>query len=781
MRTIQATALTLAACALLASPAAAQQMRSYTVREGDSCGSIARRVYGNSRRYDLIHQHNPELGPMPHDLEPGTVLSLPDVQVSSGAEATVTAARRQVRGQPPQAPDWDAVRVGQELDRGWRVSTGERSSADLTFQSSAVAHVREQTLVIVYGGGAQRVRREGARAVVREGSVLSRISSLSGGESLEVETPSALASLSTGEASVDVDGEGTTRVAVHQGDAASVSRPNGAGRVSVRAGMGTRVARGRPPTPPRPLPPAPTWSADTPRTFLSLGGHGATLRGAWGAVPNAHRYRVEVARREDGRDLLASVEVAAEVTELELHRLPAGTYYVRVATIDEERFEGRPAQPVEVTVLSAQVVPPGGTPAPVREPDPFGLEAIDSGLAELDFESVPESPPSAPRFSRLSVPADVDCGDTTLREVGRREVTCRRDGAVLGALAIEVTDVAVDVRGPNGGEATAAREGASPVVITVEGLEDVSGLTLRGLGGATATVTDRNGGALRANVIAGDAPEAAFAVVSDDPAALEVGAFTLPVTSEAVAAVSPEAPPPFPSAQESFGLNAFPSAVGLVDERRRGSGAHLAATLVSAEAGDAEVRARLSAGLRLALLEDRLRIDVAAPLDLTGSVNRPAQRGSRDLHAALGSLIVDEGAFGLAAEAGVWLPAAGDQGLDRVRLRLAVDGSIRLADDQVILRTRQAALLDLDDTGSRLWASAYGADWRAVGPLILGAELGLVLGEEQGFRAAGTVGLAVGLDFQAVVVALSGRVGFGDHELVGLGAATLAVRGQYDL
>ena len=107
MRVIRALASALVALVLLpCGPASAQQMQSYTVRDGDTCGSIARRVYGNSRRYDLIHQHNPELGPMPHDLAPGTVLSLPDVRTRSGAEATVTAARRQVRGQPPQAPDW---------------------------------------------------------------------------------------------------------------------------------------------------------------------------------------------------------------------------------------------------------------------------------------------------------------------------------------------------------------------------------------------------------------------------------------------------------------------------------------------------------------------------------------------------------------------------------------------------------------------------------------------------------------------------------------------------
>ncbi len=74
----------------------AQDMRTYTVQEGDTCGSIARRFFGNSRAYGLIHENNPNLGPMPHRLQPGTTLRIPNVDSSQRTEATVSAVRRQV-------------------------------------------------------------------------------------------------------------------------------------------------------------------------------------------------------------------------------------------------------------------------------------------------------------------------------------------------------------------------------------------------------------------------------------------------------------------------------------------------------------------------------------------------------------------------------------------------------------------------------------------------------------------------------------------------------------
>ena len=69
------------ALSTIASGASAQAAlpgwEDYTVKPGDTCASIALRVYGDSTRYDLIHDNNPGFGASPHNLQPGTVLHLP--------------------------------------------------------------------------------------------------------------------------------------------------------------------------------------------------------------------------------------------------------------------------------------------------------------------------------------------------------------------------------------------------------------------------------------------------------------------------------------------------------------------------------------------------------------------------------------------------------------------------------------------------------------------------------------------------------------------------------
>ncbi|MFK7991645.1 MAG: FecR domain-containing protein [Sandaracinaceae bacterium] len=789
----------LTAVLLMPHGAVAQEMRDYTVREGDSCGAIAQRVYGNSRRYDLIHQHNPELGAMPHRLEAGTQLRLPVVETNNGADATVTSVRRRVGSQPPQASDWGRARVGQELEQGWRVNTEERSHAELTFRESSVAQVREQTLVIIYGQGVRRVRREGARAVLLEGGLLSRIGSLSGGRSLEVETPSSLATLRGGESSIDVEEDGTTRVAVHSGEAASVARANGSAEIRVPVGSGTRVRRGRPPSRPRPLPRAPEWTAAQPDTFLSVGRQGGTIRGAWEPARNAARYRVEVARRRDGRELLVSQEVGAEVRELEFHRLPPGTYFLRVITLDEERFEGRPSQPVELTVHGMDVRTPGAADYAVVPPaDPFGLETLDEPLPDEALEQDAPEVHQIPIGSAVRLPSSMRCrlgegpvsNELTIRELGPAELTC--EGQVA-AFALERVGVTAEAFGDDGvSPPSIAADGTpSPIRVRLAGLGDVSQLVFSSPGvetDAVETVEDGEARVILRSVATTDAP-ADITVRSTDGLDLariavpRVGAGEQP---EPVVA-EPEQDPGPHGAQEAFGLPLYASWVGLVDERRRGSGMHAAMSFTSAEEGDADPTVRVTAGLRAAFFDDRLRVDVAVPVDALGGTERTARRGSRDVYAAVSSLLLEEteedseDGFGLAAEAGVFLPTGEAQGLDRVRLRVAVDGSLRVLDERLVLRTRQAGLFDLDDVGSRLWASAYGADVWIVGPWSAGAEVALTLGEEdgQGAAAAG-VGLATHLDFGAIDVSLGGRVGFGDPNLMGLMTLTLGVRGTMD-
>ncbi len=784
-------------------------MREHRVRRGETCGQIARRAYGNSRRYDLIHEANPELGPMPHHLRAGQTLRLPVVEVDAGADATVTATRREVQHQRPNEPDFHRSRVGQDLDQGWRLSTGERSGAELAFRHSAVASVRASTLVIIYGGGARRVRREGNRAVLRRGSMLSRLSGLSGREPLEVETPSALATLREGESQVDVDESGETRVSVHDGQAATVTTPEGGGAVQVRPGMGTTVTPGSPPRRPRPLPRAPRWEPG-PRDFVGLLRHGGTVRGRWAAAPNALRYRVEIARRRDGRELVIATDVPATVHELEFHRLPPGTYYARVSTIDADNFEGRPGRPVELRVVAADLVVPGtSTPQTAREDGVLGLDELDGwldgmGASEIDFEANDSVAPRVPQYAGLRFHDGVRCrmgegGDpvTELRlvDTGPFAVTCFREEEPIGGLALEVVATAARLLDADGQTVEELARATTAVRIELTPpLDDVRGLTVLAPDGVTVSeVTSHPDGGLQAHITAGEGSpaRAVLQIVTADASRLPLAEAQVGI--EPAVADAPVEPPPSvePDAAasdphglpEAFGLSAFPGFVGLRDERRSGSGMHLAMTTVAMADGESDAQLRLTGGARAELLDGLLRLDVAVPLDLVSSgqpVTRVGARGgSRDAYFAASSRVLNQDGLGLALEAGVWTPTAGAEGLDRARLMLAADFSYRFLDDRLAVRTRQAGIFDLVDDPALLWASAYGFDVWIAGPLSAGAEFDLLVGtDDMGSVAAAAVGGGMALDFGAVALSASGRFGlFGNR--YGPGSVSLALRGNF--
>ncbi|MGB5415719.1 MAG: LysM domain-containing protein, partial [Polyangiales bacterium] len=67
----------------------------YRIQPGDTCAGIAERLFGNKRRWDLIHEHNPNMGPTPHRLVPGQVLIMP--RLEQGPDARLTDVQRTVQ------------------------------------------------------------------------------------------------------------------------------------------------------------------------------------------------------------------------------------------------------------------------------------------------------------------------------------------------------------------------------------------------------------------------------------------------------------------------------------------------------------------------------------------------------------------------------------------------------------------------------------------------------------------------------------------------------------
>ncbi len=800
MRSRRVLGLLGAAAVLLASasPALAQDVEQYTVREGDTCASIAERFYGSPRRYDRIHEHNPSLGPMPHHLHAGTVLELP-LPRESGADATVIDARGSVRAQLPEQPSWSGARIGEELYSGSRVSTGEQSSAELTFRASAVAAIRAETLVIVHGGSVERVREEGSRAVLREGSILSRLSGLSGGAPLVVETPAAEVELGVGETTVRITPNGDTAVSAQRGGPAHVrtTGESGTETLEVPVGRGTHVRRGERPTPPRPLPPAPAWAASETRSFLGVYGTGGTMTGSWLPAEHAASYRLEIARREDGRDLVYETEVPATVTRFEAYRFPPGSYFVRVSTIDEELLEGRPAAPSTFEVVGVRLVAPGEELPAVGTAPVDILEELDAlGDATL-FATAPPPPPEALVSTRVVVPDGVVCAAGTsepshelvLAMAGDTFLTCvTPDGATIVGLDLRVVSLRARVLSALGEPLGALpREQATGVRLVIEGSAvDPSALVLAADGLALGAPSADADGGLRTTVTPSldAANEVEITLALRDAPDVILGR-----ASVSVAVLEPVVPPPVeePTApsfalHEGLGLFAAPSWVGLRDEQRTGVGGTVGLMFGSARLGEVDPRVRMVAGVTAGLFDDYLRLSAVAPLDIIGQAARSADRGARDLFVALGSRVLsteDGGGAGLALELGLWAPTAGAQGLDRGRLSVAADFSLRFL-ERLALRTRQSGIFDLTANGSLLWASAYGLDVSVAGPLSVGVEGTMTIGREDGRDwYAGGVGLGVGIDLSPVVISIAGRYGFGDDLWP---TATLAanVRASFD-
>src|SRR5262249_8502559 len=114
---------------------------------------------------------------------------------------------------------------------------------------------------------------------------------------------------------------------------------SGGKSVDVPLNYGTRFTGSAAPSAPRPLPPAPAWGA-TMSPFVIAQAEGGTIRAEWAEVTGAKSYRVEVARDEGFRDLVAREEVAASVRSFRAEKMPPGRYHVAVRAIDQEEYLG---------------------------------------------------------------------------------------------------------------------------------------------------------------------------------------------------------------------------------------------------------------------------------------------------------------------------------------------------------------------------------------------------------------------------------------------------------
>lgn len=364
--------------------AAAQTANSeYTTKAGDDCVGIAVRAYGDRRAVELIHKANPQMGPAPHVIKPGTVLKLPPKEgVPSGPDARVTFVRNKVT---VQAAATKNAEVNDPLFRTNRVSTANASSANVTFRDETQIRIGEESLVIILGDVQGAAKKQPADATLVEGSLQARLGELSGKKGLTVDTESgARVSLGAGSALVGVDASKATRLAVHAGSAAVAAA---AAQIKVPTGFGSKVDKGKVPTPPRPLPAVPTWASAPPEVvFARTGGagsvHAAYADPAPSGKPKATSFRVKVARDAAMDDIVTDTVVPATVTKLDAQNLSPGSYFVRVSAIDDDKFESAPGPTAKVVVADVHLVET--TPGRAKLVVPAGIVCTLAGETGID-------------------------------------------------------------------------------------------------------------------------------------------------------------------------------------------------------------------------------------------------------------------------------------------------------------------------------------------------------------------------------------------------------------
>jgi opacity protein-like surface antigen len=384
------------ASALLATTRAHAEIGEYVVQPGDTCESISLKFWRNQLRYDKLHALNPKMGPMPHKLAAGTVL----VVDKPGPDARVTAIHNKVESATPAV---HSSFTNEPLSRGNTVSTEVSSHAEVTFRDTTRVQLGEQTLVVILGDASSKAAvRSGANdTTLVNGSLRAHLGDFAGKQTT-VATPGARVDLGKGEAKLSVDEEKSTRLAVYSG----TSSLSSAGKsVAVKDGFGSKAKLGKPPTPPRPLPDAPTWTTPPPRTLLALditgaagstgatgggvGADGAQLTATYGPLaggkgPAAQRWHVQLARDEKFNDFVVDATVPAEIVKLETKQLPSGTYYVRVAAIDADKFEGKFGATSITHVLAAKLVASAAGKRAAVEPPKGSFCGLDGApLAEV--------------------------------------------------------------------------------------------------------------------------------------------------------------------------------------------------------------------------------------------------------------------------------------------------------------------------------------------------------------------------------------------------------------
>lgn len=254
-----------------------------------------------------------------------------------------------VQSRKPKEPVWKDARLKQELVEQERLRTLAASRAGVLFVDGSEIRMDENSLAVIGEMKENLVRQSlSVDVLVIKGDILTQLSSLSGQKQFSVEAPGVKTDVRSMRFRTTRDAAQATRIANYDGEIDVTAQQQ---RVTIKKDEGTKVEKGRAPSPPRKLPPPPDIVAPLKgQVFFSQ-----TVTFKWQPVEKALSYVLEISDKRSFATLIHTVKTSD--THYEWQAETKGLYYYRIFTIDQDRFAGPHSKPTTF-LINIDVTPP---------------------------------------------------------------------------------------------------------------------------------------------------------------------------------------------------------------------------------------------------------------------------------------------------------------------------------------------------------------------------------------------------------------------------------------
>jgi hypothetical protein len=266
-------------------------------------------------------------------VEATTALSISEEFRGRPAEALLSDRQGFVEGQRPEDITWRGLELQAILIEQERVRTLSDSTAQITFRDASRLRLNANATAVIQVMRADPLsRQEAAKVSLIEGDFYVLQSGDSARRTFDVEIPEVSATVQSGDFWVQADAEGA-RFTNYDREVVQITTANDT--VTIGQNEGAVVAVGAAPETMDLLAPAELISPENGAVIFS-----STAQLAWAARPGAAGFWLEVAADPQFDRMVAS-RFGLEQPEFETDPLDPGTYYWRVADLDQFGLPGQ--------------------------------------------------------------------------------------------------------------------------------------------------------------------------------------------------------------------------------------------------------------------------------------------------------------------------------------------------------------------------------------------------------------------------------------------------------